>query len=148
MTDTLAPPESVRSPRRRRRRRSKLGTAFFVVLLVALGLVATGVLPVRDFLERENAVNAANDQLAEIVAENDLLAGDVTALYSEDEVERIAREQYGFVKPGEVAYVAVIPEAVETPADSIEPFVVPTDDRSMLQMIWDFITGNDLTVDG
>jgi len=120
----------------------------FVVLLVALGLVATGVLPVRDFLGRENDVNAANDQLAQITAANKLLADDVTALYSEEEVERIAREQYGFVRPGEVGYVVVLPDGPSTEAIPVEPDPVVPDDRSVLQMIWDFITGNDLAGDG
>jgi cell division protein FtsB len=120
----------------------------FIVLLVALGLVATGVLPVRDFLERENAVNAARDQLDEITAENGLLAADVSALDSQEEVERIAREQLGFVRPGEVGYVAILPDdpAAEAVVADTEPAV--HDERSMLQMIWDFITGNDLAVDG
>ena len=148
MTDTLAPPDSHKRSRRTKRRRSRLGTAVFIMLLVALGLVATGVLPVRDFLERENSVNAANEQLAEVTAANALLAADVSALYSEEEVERIAREQYGFVRPGEVGYVAVLP--VEPVADAAPAASEPevTDDRSMLQVIWDFITGNDLEGDG
>jgi cell division protein FtsB len=120
----------------------------FIVLLVALGLVATGVLPVRDFLERENAVNAANEQLAEIEAANALLQDDVNALYSEEEVERIAREQYGFVLEGEVGYVAVLPDDPLADVTPVPTEPVVQDDRSMLQMIWDFITGNDLTRDG
>jgi cell division protein FtsB len=120
----------------------------FIVLLVALGLFATGVLPVRDFLERENAVNAANEQLAEITAANALLADDVEALYSEEEVERIAREQYGFVRPGEVGYVVVLPDDLAADVAAVEPEPVVSDDRSILQMIWDFITGNDLAGDG
>lgn len=148
MTDTLAPPKSHRRSRRVKRKRSRLGTAMFIVLLVALGLFATGVLPVRDFLERENAVNAANEQLAEITAANALLADDVEALYSEEEVERIAREQYGFVRPGEVGYVVVLPDDLAADVAAVEPEPVVSDDRSILQMIWDFITGNDLAGDG
>ena len=148
MTDTLAPPESNERPRRTRRKRSRLGTGMFIVLLVALGLVATGVLPVRDFLERESAVNAANDQLAAVTAENALLSEDVDALYSEEEVERIAREQYGFVRPGEVGYVAVLPVDDVVEVDAVPTGPIVKDDRSILQMILDFITGNDLAVDG
>jgi cell division protein FtsB len=148
MTDTLASPESHRRQRRSKRRRSRLGTATFVVLLVALGLVATGVLPVQDFLERESAVDAANEQLAEVTTANALLSADVVALYSEEEVERIAREQYGFVRPGEVGYVAVLPDDPAADASSVNSEPAVSDDRSMLQMIWDFITGNDLTDDG
>ena len=148
MTDTLSPPVSRERPRRVRRKRSRFGTAVFIVLLVALGLVATGVLPVRDFLERENAVNAANDELAEVTAANALLADDVAALYSQEEVERIAREQYGFVRPGEIGYVAVLPDDPAADIAPVKADPVVTDDRSILQMIWDFITGNDLAGDG
>jgi cell division protein FtsB len=120
----------------------------FIMLLVALGLVATGVLPVRDFLERENAVNAANEQLTEITTENDLLTADVEALASEAEIERIAREQYGFVRPGEVGYIAVLPDQPASDSTPVATEPVVHDERSILQMIWDFITGNDLAVDG
>jgi cell division protein FtsB len=148
MTDTLSPPQPHQRKRRVKRRRSRLGTAAFIVLLIALGLVATGVLPVRDFLERENAVNEANEQLAEVAAVNTLLAEDVDALYSEQEVERIAREQYGFVRPGEVGYVAVLPDKPDAEVATFEPEPVAPDERTIPQMIWDFITGNDLTGDG
>ena len=148
MTDILASPQSHRRQRRVKRKRSRFGTAMFIVLLVALGLVATGVLPIRDFLERENAVDAANEQLAEISAANALLADDVNALYSEEEVERIAREQYGFVRPGEVGYVAVLPDDPVADVAPVESEPAVPDDRSILQMIWDFVTGNDLADDG
>jgi cell division protein FtsB len=148
MTGTLSPPQPQQRKRRMKRRRSRLGTAAFIVLLVALGLVATGVLPVRDFLERENAVNEANVQLAEVTAANALLSEDVNALYSEEEVERIAREQYGFVQPGEVGYVAVLPDRAVAEVTPVEPEPVVRDERTIPRMIWDFITGNDLTGDG
>jgi cell division protein FtsB len=148
MTGTLSPPQPQQRKRRMKRRRSSLGTAAFIVLLVALGLVATGVLPVRDFLERENAVNEANVQLAEVTAANALLSEDVNALYSEEEVERIAREQYGFVQPGEVGYVAVLPDRAVAEVTPVEPEPVVRDERTIPRMIWDFITGNDLTGDG
>ena len=77
-----------------------------------------------------------------------LLAEDVDALYSEQEVERIAREQYGFVRPGEVGYVAVLPDKPDAEVAPVEPEPVARDERTIPQMIWDFITGNDLAGDG
>ncbi len=120
----------------------------FIMLLVALGLVATGVLPVRDYLERENAVDTARAELASITEKNTRLDEDANALYSQAEIERIAREQYGFVRPGEIGYVAVLPDGPIADAEvaPVEPVV--HDDRSLLQMIWDFITGNDIAGDG
>lgn len=144
MTDTLSPPHLPQKPAKRRRRRSRFGSLFFIVVLIALGLVATGVLPVRDFLERENDVNAAQVRLDELQAENAELAGDIDALFSEQEVERIAREQYGFVRPGEIGYVVVIPDAEDGLEPDPEPVEVPRDERSLLESIWDFVTGNDI----
>jgi len=144
MTDTLAPPHLPEKRKRRRRRGSRFGSLFFVVVLIALGLVATGVLPVRDYLERENEVNAAQERLDELQSDNAELAADVDALFSEQEVERIAREQYGFVRPGEIGYVVLTPDVESVPAKDPEPVAVPGDSRSLLQRIWDFMTGNDI----
>ena len=144
MTDTLAPSHLPSKQKRRRKRGSRFGSLFFIVVLIALGLVATGVLPVRDFLERENEVNAAQERLDELQSENAELAADVDALFSEQEVERIAREQYGFVMPGEIGYVVVTPDLERVPDSVPEPVEIPRDDRSLLQSIWDFVTGNDI----
>ena len=147
MTDTLerheAPPK-----RPRRRRRSRWATVLFVVLLVSLGLVTTGVLPVQQFLERESQVGDAQATLDLLQAENAVLDEEAEALLTDQEIERIAREQYGYVKPGEVGYVVVPSEGgeliVEEPAGA-EPVAEP---RSFLQRIWDFITGRDVADDG
>jgi cell division protein FtsB len=151
MTDTLERPEADAAPRRPRRRAGRLRTVLFVVLLVVAGFVATGVLPVREYLERGAAVDAAQLELDELVAENNALADDIGALYTEQEVERVAREQYGFVREGEIAYVVIPPdtEGVVTDAGPVLA-AVPVDvaDRSFLQRIWDFVTGNDQTQDG
>ncbi|MFV2000764.1 MAG: septum formation initiator family protein [Acidimicrobiia bacterium] len=144
MTDTLAPPHLPEKRKRRRGRRSRFGSLFFIVVLIALGLVATGVLPVRDYLERENEVNAAQVRLDGLQSANAELAADVDALFSEQEVERIAREQYGFVRPGEIGYVVLTPDVETTPDKDPEPVAVPSDNRSLLQSIWDFMTGNDI----
>ena len=119
-----------------------------VSLLVSLGLVAAGVLPLQQYLGRENEVRAAQDRLDQLVEENAALSDDAAALLSEQEVERIAREQYGFVRPGEIGYIVITPdtdEVVEAPAAVPVPRV---EDRNLLQRIWDFVAGNDVDVDG
>ncbi len=148
MTDTLSPPKGATPTRRKKRRRSRIGTLAFIVLLVALGLVATGVLPVRDFLERENEVNASQARLELLEEQNTALADDVEALYSEQEVERIAREQYGFVLPGEVGYVVLTPDIPEEATQPPEPVTVEQESRSFFQRILDFVTGSDIATDG
>lgn len=147
MTDTLE--RDVAEPRRpQRKRRSRWPTMLFVVLLVSLGLVATGVLPIQQYLERETQVNDAQDQLDALVAQNESLEADANALLSDQEIERIAREQYGYVLPGEIGYVVdPVDEQVDT-AQPVEPVAAEPDDRSLLQKVWDFITGRDVTSDG
>jgi cell division protein FtsB len=151
MTDTLERSEADVAPRRPRKRAGRLRTVLFVVLLVVAGFVATGVLPVREYLERGTTVDAAQLELDRLVTENDALAADIEALYTEQEVERIAREQYGFVREGEIAYV-VIPPDTEGDVVESEPALTAVPvleaDRSFLQRIWDFVTGNDQAQDG
>lgn len=151
MTDTLERSNAGTAPRRPRRRAGRLRSVLFVILLVIGVFVVTGVLPVREYLERGTSVDAAQEELDRLVAENDALAEDIDALYTEQEVERIAREQYGFVREGEVAYVVT---PTESEAETTEqPTAAPPEDvvetqRSFLERIWDFVTGNDQSQDG
>ncbi len=151
MTDTLDRSETDVAPRRPRRRAGRLRTVLFVVLLVIAGFIVTGVLPVGEYLERGTKVAEAQAELDRLVAENGALADDIEALYTEQEVERIAREQYGFVRRGEVSYVVIpsddVADVAGSPADAA-PVAVVEVDRSFLERIWDFITGNDQSQDG
>ena len=145
MTSTIERDEAAAPPRRRR---SRWRSMVVVTLLVAVGLVAAGVLPVQQFLERETEVRAAQERLDEVMDQNATLAGEAEALLSEQEIERIAREQYGFVRPGEIGYIVITPEPAPADAAPAEPVTADDDDRSLLQRIWDFITGNDAALDG
>jgi hypothetical protein len=118
------------------------------VLFVVAGFVATGVLPVREYLERGKVVDAAQIELDRLTAENQVLADDIDALYTEQELERVAREQYGFVRPGEVGYVVIPPEVGDIVSQPAPPVATVVQNRSFLQRIWDFVTGNDQAKDG
>jgi cell division protein FtsB len=118
------------------------------VLFVVAGFIATGVLPVREYLERGNTVDAAQLELDRLTAENQAMADDIDALYTEQEVERVAREQYGFVRPGEVGYVVITPEVESVVSEPAPPVATVVEDRSFLQRFWDFVTGNDQAHDG
>lgn len=147
MTDTLER-DVVKRKRPQRKRRSRWATMLFVVLLISLGLVATGVLPIQQYLERETQVDGAQVRLEALVAQNDSLEADATALLSDQEIERIAREQYGYVLPGEIGYVVAPVDGVESERQPVEPVSSEPDDRGLLQKVWDFIAGRDVTSDG
>ncbi|RLE13151.1 MAG: hypothetical protein DRJ28_07880 [Actinobacteria bacterium] len=148
MTDTLERTESdVSEPQRGRRTRGWRSVLLMVVFVVA-GFVVTGVLPVREYLDRGNDVEAAQIELDGLKAENDGLVDDIDALYTAQEVERVAREQYGFVREGEVGYVVLTPEGEEPVAEAATPVPQVREQRSFFQRFWDFVTGNDQTNDG
>ena len=146
MTDTLER-TTARERKPQRRRGSRLASMMFVVLLVSLGLVASGVLPIQQYLERENQVVGAQERLDALRDENLRLEEDAAALLTDQEIERIAREQYGYVRPGETGYVVIPPDGVDLVAEApvVEPVVEP---RSWWQRIWDFVSGRDVATDG
>jgi cell division protein FtsB len=120
-----------------------------VALFVSVGFVATGVLPVQQYLDRGNQVAEAQETLDALVEQNSALEDSAGALLTDSEIERVAREQYGFVQPGEVGYVVVTPDAdgeavgTQTP----EP-ITESDTRGFFQRFFDFITGRDTASDG
>lgn len=147
MTDTLERLEQGQPPPKRRRR-SRWRAMLFFVLLVALGLVASGVLPIQQYLGREIQVTDARDRLATLEAQNAAMASDVDALQSDQEIERVAREQYGFVRPGEIGYVVVTPDAPDVDSPAAVPVEPETPAPGFFERVWRYLTGDDIAGDG
>jgi cell division protein FtsB len=122
-----------------------IGSMLGLIALLALAVVVAGILPFRQVLAQRNAVDAAEEQLAAIEEENRLLEARIVALQSPEEVERLAREQFGLVRPGETGYVVITPPGEAVPEPEPEP-VSP--DKPWWEDVWDFLTGRDLTEDG
>jgi cell division protein FtsB len=77
------------------------------------------VLPSRTYLAQRHSLAAAQTRLKVFQSENAKLAASADKLQTDAEIERIAREQYGLVKPGEKAFlVTPAPKAVPTPASA------------------------------
>ena len=142
MTETLERTTKAAPPRRQR-----WGWVLAVVLLGALALTVSGILPFRQLVSQQRQIERNQEQLAALERENDVLSEDIEMLGTDAEIERIAREQYGLVRPGEVAYVVVTPRETPTIATSPDP-VVRSDERPWWQRVWDFITGDDISSDG
>ncbi len=153
MTETPELPDADRPERRVRRAPRRWRSALLISVLVIVGFAATGVLPVREYVEREKRVEAAQGELDQLTEQNAALTENIDALLSEEGVERLAREQYGFVRPGEIGFVAIPPDAVPESSEAVGPEeVLPervvVEDRSFFQGIWDFMTGRDRVHDG
>jgi hypothetical protein len=74
-------------------------------LVVALGL---GVFPTRAFLDQRSDVGQAEQRLAVLREQNRSMEDQLEKLGTPEEIERLAREQYNLVRPGEEAY-SVLP---------------------------------------
>lgn len=91
-----------------------LGAAALVVFLVA------GVFPTRTYLHQRDEIASAEDKVAVLSTENAKLAAQVDRLHTDSEVERLAREQYNLVRPGEEAY-AILPGPADPEPDGAAP---------------------------
>jgi cell division protein FtsB len=116
--DTTAPPDEVRVRRRRVGRTIGLvGGAACVV-----GVLALGVFPTRDFLAQRRDLGSTREQLSVLREQNEALDERIEALSTPAEIERLAREQYNLVHPGEEAY-SVLPAPLPPVAlPSVWPF--------------------------
>jgi cell division protein FtsB len=73
-----------------------------------LVVLAVGVLPTRSFLAQRNDLSETQHRLAVLREQNEQLEDQLQRLSTPEEVERIAREEYNLVRPGEEAY-SVLP---------------------------------------
>ena len=106
MSDRPRPPARPQ-PRARRRR---IGRAVGIVggcvaLAVVLGV---GVFPTRAFVDQRRDMAEAQERLTVLREQNEALEARMEALSTPEEIERLAREQYNLVRPGEEAY-SVLP---------------------------------------
>ena len=125
---------------------SRPATFMGVLALIITGMaVITAVIPFRQIVEQQARVESASAELMRINLENEHLQSEVEALNPPEEIERLARENLGYVMPGEAAYVVLEPE--EGLPETIAAPVVENGDRvPWYQAIWNFFTGADLSV--
>ena len=86
----------------------------FVAAVVLVGALFLAVFPTRTWLEQRRQRQAVAERVAVLEAQNRRLERRIRQLHTDQEIERLAREQYNLVRPGEEAY-ALLP-AAERPA--------------------------------
>jgi cell division protein FtsB len=105
------PPRRPASARVVRRRRLLLG---LLAALVLAAFLFAFVYPTRTYLAQRDQIHRAEERLAVLQRQTATLQRDTKRLEGDAEVERLAREQYGLVRPGETPYVIVPPETTPT----------------------------------
>ena len=107
--------------------------------VVLVGVLFAGVFPTRTYLAQRASISHAEKQLRVLGEQNADLERRAGELRTDAEIERLAREQYNLVKPGEEAY-AVLPPPVEAPAETPAP-EPEEEDRNVVEKAWDAVTG-------
>jgi cell division protein FtsB len=103
----------------RRRVRRAIWPILVTGLLVAALFVF--VFPTRTYLAQRAETTRTEHQLQVLQQQNDALSARVTALDTDAEIERIAREQFDLVRPGERAF-AILPAPALTDLPPGFPF--------------------------
>ena len=97
-------------------------TLLFGLLLLAL--LFAFVYPTRTYLKQRDQIQASQERLGVLERETAALVRDTKRLDGDAEVERIAREQYGLVRPGETPYV-LVPETTQVTTATTAPTTAP-----------------------
>lgn len=119
------------------------GMLIVTLLFLLIGAAfLTQLVPYQQILESQRQVASAKAELAALEEKNARLQSDVAALHTDAEVEKLAREKLGYVRPGEDAYVVLDPPPTETDP-SPAPLDALPEERTWVDMVWDFLTGAD-----
>lgn len=80
-----------------------------VLVILTIGVLVVGAFPTRTWLAQRSTAATAESRLAELDAANDAARAEADALRTDSEIERLAREQYGYAKAGEEVYQVLSP---------------------------------------
>ena len=121
------------------------GPALATLLILLMGAAfVTQVVPYGQILDSRRQVADARERLASLEAENAALTADVAALGTDAEIEKLAREKLGYVRPGETAYVVLDPPGTPDTEETVE-VEPPVVEATWVDKLWAFLTGADLS---
>jgi cell division protein FtsB len=102
-----APAETSTTGAAPRRPRWALRTRVAVSSLALVAMMFVFVFPTRSYFAQKRQVGHAQHAVAVLQAQNEQLARQAKQLQTPAEIERLAREQFNMVRPGEQAYNVV-----------------------------------------
>jgi cell division protein FtsB len=109
-------------PERRHPWRTVARTAAWTTAILAVAVVLlVFVFPTRTYLSQRRQLTSAANQLQVLDQQNAQLTAQVARLQTDGEIERLAREQYHLVRPGERAFAILPAPAPPTPATPAPP---------------------------
>ena len=107
--------------------------------LVVVAVLFVAVFPARTYLDQRHARQQVAAQIKLLDARNRALQKRVQTLHTDAEVERLAREQYDLVRPGEEAY-AILPSPTPPTTAAPRHRSAKPDHRNWFSRAWDTVT--------
>ena len=104
--------------------------------LVVVAVLFVAVFPARTYLDQHRQRQEVLTKIKATDARNRALENRIRTLHTDAEIERLAREQYNLVRPGEEAY-AILPTR-QRPAGAAP--AKPRAHPGLLSRTWDTIT--------
>ena len=97
--------------------------------VTVLALLAFAVFPTSTYLDQRRDTTEAEQRLSVLRDQNEAYADQIERLQTPEEIERLAREQYNLVLPGEEAYAVLPAPLPELDLPSVWPFgpLLPSD---------------------
>ena len=108
-----------------------------VLAVVTVGVLFVAVFPTRTWLAQRQDLEATSNQVKVLKEQNAELDARVKRLNTDAEIERLARRDYGLVRPGEEAF-AILPAAPAPKAAVVVP--VEEDHPGFWSRLWDDVT--------
>jgi cell division protein FtsB len=93
------------------------------------------VFPTRTYVSQRRDLDRTAERVEVLKRENERLAQRVGRLNTDEEIERLAREQYNLVRPGEEAY-AILP--APKPAEPAPEEAPKKDEPGFWARLWPF----------
>ncbi|CAN5786047.1 hypothetical protein BH20ACT1_BH20ACT1_13120 [soil metagenome] len=106
-----------------------------LVTVAFVGVLFATVFPTRTFLAQRASLGAATEKLSVLDEQNALLEERVRLLNDDAEIERLAREEYHLVRPGEEAF-AVLPPGPPRPPSPVGTPPGEADGANVVEGAW------------
>ena len=109
-----------------------------VAFVLTVGVLFVAVFPTRTWLAQRQELAATEQKLAVLSVQNAEMTARVQRLNTDAEIERLARQDYNLVRPGEEAYAILPSPQAPRPRPAREAAEVP--DTGFWSRLWDDVT--------
>jgi cell division protein FtsB len=96
-------------------RRTRMSGRAAILIIVVLAILTLAIAPFRAYTAQRTQIAELRRQAATYIHDNQVLTDKVANLSDPAELERIARECLGMVRPGETAFMTVPKHGTVTP---------------------------------